>query len=195
MMNLKTLIAAGAALTTLGFTPALAQDNYKDEYRVSTVVPAPFPWGLAAERWAELTAERTDGRIKMKIYPGVQLVQGDQTREFTALRQGVIDMAVGIDAGMNPARRPRTDALVNLVRVEKTAGIHEDQAVSGIHDEGIRKGRHEAQPRLHLLEFDEHAAGVNVAIAQVSRPGSLRQGRNFVHGSHPYVRNPVNPRG
>ena len=32
---------------------ALAQ-NYKEEYRVSTVVPAPFPWGIAAEKWAEL---------------------------------------------------------------------------------------------------------------------------------------------
>lgn len=102
MMNLKTWIAAGAALAMLGLSPAMAQDNYKDEYRVSTVVPAPFPWGLAAERWAELTAERTDGRINMKIYPGVQLVQGDQTREFTAMRQGVIDMAVGSTINWSP---------------------------------------------------------------------------------------------
>ena len=100
-MNLKTLIAATAALAALGLGPATAQD-YKSEYRVSTVVPAPFPWGLAAERWAELTAERTDGRIKMKVYPGVQLVQGDQTREFTALRQGVIDMAVGSTINWSP---------------------------------------------------------------------------------------------
>jgi TRAP-type transport system periplasmic protein len=70
--------------------------------RVSTVVPAPFPWGLAAERWAELVAERTDGRIKMQIYPGAQLVQGDQTREFTAMRSGVIDMAVGSTINWSP---------------------------------------------------------------------------------------------
>lgn len=102
LMTLKRLIASGAVVAAVSFTPAMAQDNYKDEYRVSTVVPAPFPWGLAAERWAELTAERTDGRIKMKIYPGVQLVQGDQTREFTALRQGVIDMAVGSTINWSP---------------------------------------------------------------------------------------------
>ncbi len=101
-MNFKTLIAAGAALTMLGITPVMAQDNYKDEYRVSTVVPAPFPWGIAAEKWAELTAERTEGRINLKVYPGVQLVQGDQTREFTALRQGVIDMAVGSTINWSP---------------------------------------------------------------------------------------------
>ncbi|MFD1509873.1 DctP family TRAP transporter solute-binding subunit [Lacimonas salitolerans] len=102
MRNFKTVIAAGAAMTMLGLTPAMAQDNYKDEYRVSTVVPAPFPWGIATERWAELTAERTDGRINLKVYPGVQLVQGDQTREFTALRQGVIDMAVGSTINWSP---------------------------------------------------------------------------------------------
>ncbi len=97
----KSLIAAGAALAIFGAGAAFAQD-YKDEYRVSTVVPAPFPWGIAAEKWAELTAERTEGRIKLKVYPGVQLVQGDQTREFTAMRQGVIDMAVGSTINWSP---------------------------------------------------------------------------------------------
>ncbi|RBI85011.1 C4-dicarboxylate ABC transporter [Rhodosalinus halophilus] len=101
MKLLKTLIAAGAAASMLGLAPAMAQD-YKDEYRVSTVVPAPFPWGIAADRWVELVAERTDGRINMKVYPGVQLVQGDQTREFTAMRRGIIDMAVGSTINWSP---------------------------------------------------------------------------------------------
>ncbi|MFP4273473.1 MAG: DctP family TRAP transporter solute-binding subunit [Paracoccaceae bacterium] len=101
MNFVKTLMAAGAAVAMLGLTPAQAQD-YKEEYRVSTVVPAPFPWGIAAERWVELVAERTDGRINMKVYPGVQLVQGDQTREFTAMRRGVIDMAVGSTINWSP---------------------------------------------------------------------------------------------
>jgi len=66
------------------------------------VVPSPFPWGIAAGRWAELVAERSEGRINMKIYPGVQLVQGDQTREFTAMRRGIIDMAVGSTINWSP---------------------------------------------------------------------------------------------
>jgi TRAP-type transport system periplasmic protein len=98
---LKSIIAAAAAVAVLGAVPAVAQ-TYKDEYRVSTVVPAPFPWGIAAERWAELVGERTDGRIKMQIYPGAQLVQGEQTREFTAMRRGVIDMAVGSTINWSP---------------------------------------------------------------------------------------------
>jgi tripartite ATP-independent transporter DctP family solute receptor len=46
--------------------------------------------------------ERTQGRINMKLYPGVSLIQGDQTREFSALRQGVIDMAVGSTINWSP---------------------------------------------------------------------------------------------
>jgi len=102
MSRIKHLLAAAViAAAGLQGGHALAQD-YKDEYRVSTVVPAPFPWGIAAEKWAELVAERTDGRINLRIYPGAQLVQGDQTREFTAMRRGVIDMAVGSTINWSP---------------------------------------------------------------------------------------------
>ncbi|MGD9760684.1 MAG: DctP family TRAP transporter solute-binding subunit, partial [Comamonas sp.] len=45
---------------------------------------------------------RTQGRINIKLYPGTSLVQGDQTREFSALRQGVIDMAVGSTINWSP---------------------------------------------------------------------------------------------
>ena len=45
---------------------------------------------------------RTNGRINIKLYPGVSLIQGDQTREFSALRQGVIDMAVGSTINWSP---------------------------------------------------------------------------------------------
>jgi tripartite ATP-independent transporter DctP family solute receptor len=100
---MKTLLklALAAAIGALAALPAAAQD-YKAEYKVSTVVPAPFPWGLAAERWAKLVEERSDGRIHMKIYPGVSLVSGDQTREFAAMRQGIIDMAVGSTINWSP---------------------------------------------------------------------------------------------
>jgi TRAP-type transport system periplasmic protein len=101
MTLVKSLAAATAVAPCWEPSRHMAQD-YKDEYTVSTVVPAPFPWGLAAERWAELVAERTDGRINMQIYPGAQLVQGEQTREFTAMRSGVIDMAVGSTINWSP---------------------------------------------------------------------------------------------
>jgi TRAP-type C4-dicarboxylate transport system substrate-binding protein len=55
-----------------------AQTKYKDEYKVSTVVGTAFPWGKGAEIWIDLVKQRTNGRINMKLYPGVALVQGGQ---------------------------------------------------------------------------------------------------------------------
>ncbi|MFN3688216.1 DctP family TRAP transporter solute-binding subunit [Salinarimonas sp.] len=99
---IATLAAAAALVAPLALSGPAAAQAYKEEYRVSTVLPVPFPWGVAAQRWADLVAERTDGRINMQLYPGAQLVQGEQTREFTALRRGIIDMAVGSTINWSP---------------------------------------------------------------------------------------------
>jgi TRAP-type transport system periplasmic protein len=72
-----------------------AQNAYKTEYKMSTVVPPAFAWGKGGEIFANLVRERTAGRINIKQYPGSSLVQGDQTREFSAMRQGVIDVLCG----------------------------------------------------------------------------------------------------
>jgi len=98
LKKFKFAVAASAVAMT---SMAGAQD-YKDEYKLSLVVGTAFPWGQGAEIWADMVRERTDGRINIKLYPGVSLVQGDQTREFSALRQGVIDMAVGSTINWSP---------------------------------------------------------------------------------------------
>jgi len=103
-MKLRTFLAtAVAAASTLAFsTPALAQGSYKSEYRMSLVLSTAFPWGKGGEIWANKVKEKTQGRINIKLYPGVSLIQGDQTREFSALRQGVIDMAIGSTINWSP---------------------------------------------------------------------------------------------
>ena len=98
--RLLGLVAAAAAVCGLAL-PAVAAD-YKSEYRLSIVLAPPTPWGQAAKIWSDLVKERTQGRINIKLYPGVSLIQGDQTREFSALRQGVIDMAVGSTINWSP---------------------------------------------------------------------------------------------
>jgi tripartite ATP-independent transporter DctP family solute receptor len=97
--------AVAIALLTgmlMTFAPAQTFAQYKSEYTVSTVLPAPFPWGQAAERWADLVAERSDGEINFKVYPNAELVSGNQTREFPALRSGVIDFAIGSTINWSP---------------------------------------------------------------------------------------------
>ena len=100
-MKRIAVAAASIALLSLLF-PAAHAANYKAEYRLSTVLGTAFPWGKAAERWAELVKQKTDGRINIKLYPGASLVGGDQTREFSAIRQGVIDLAVGSSINWSP---------------------------------------------------------------------------------------------
>ncbi|HEX9182114.1 MAG TPA: DctP family TRAP transporter solute-binding subunit [Burkholderiales bacterium] len=102
-MKRRTLIAAlAAAGLSLAAQPALSQSKYQAEYRLSTVVGTAFPWGKAGERWGEIVRTKTQGRINIKMYPGTSLVAGDQTREFTAIRQGVIDLAIGSTINWSP---------------------------------------------------------------------------------------------
>jgi tripartite ATP-independent transporter DctP family solute receptor len=99
----KHLIAALAFAVTAA--PAFAQTKYAAEYRLSTVVGTAFPWGKAGERWGDMVRQKTDGRINIKMYPGASLVAGDQTREFSAIRQGVIDLAIGSTINWSPQVR------------------------------------------------------------------------------------------
>ena len=99
LVGLLLVVAVVAAWSAL--QPVQAAD-YKPEYKLSTVVAKPMPWGIAGERWAELVKEKTSGRINIKCYPGVSLVGGDQTKEYTAIRQGAIDMAIGSTINWSP---------------------------------------------------------------------------------------------
>ncbi len=58
-------------------------------------MPPAFAWGKGGEIFGNLVRERTAGRINIKQYPGASLVQGQQDREFAAMRQGIIDVLCG----------------------------------------------------------------------------------------------------
>lgn len=89
----RALLAGGAALLA---APRIggAQPSYRAEYKLSVVGNRPIPFAEGAFQWAELVTARSNGRINVKVYPGSQLVGGDQTRELLAMRQGIIDFAV-----------------------------------------------------------------------------------------------------
>ncbi len=91
-----------AALLAAGLTAPLAAPRvartqggqYRPEYKMSVVSNRPVPFAEGAFIWADLVTQRSNGRINVKVYPGSQLVGGDQTRELLAMRQGVVDFAV-----------------------------------------------------------------------------------------------------
>ena len=90
-----TALAAAGVLT-------VSLTSHAREYSVSTVLSDAFPWGQAASKWAELVEERSEGRITLRVYDNAQLVAGDQTKEFSAMRSGLIDMAVGSTINWSP---------------------------------------------------------------------------------------------
>ena len=81
------------------------QGQYRPEYKMSVVGNRPIPFAEGAFLWAELVTQRSNGRINVKVYPGSQLVGGDQTRELLAMRQGVIDFAVLSTINISPQVR------------------------------------------------------------------------------------------
>lgn len=101
-MKLCSTLKFFFVVATLALTTLASAENYKPEYKMSLVLGPAFPWGKGGEIWADLVRERTAGRINIKLYPGTSLVQGDQTREFSAIRQGVIDMAIGSTINWSP---------------------------------------------------------------------------------------------
>jgi TRAP-type C4-dicarboxylate transport system substrate-binding protein len=65
------------------------------EWKLSTALGPAYPQGKAGTIWAQLIRERSGGRLNVKVFPGAALVQRDPSREFAALRDGAIDLAVG----------------------------------------------------------------------------------------------------
>lgn len=112
-MKRRDVLKAGAAGTILGAPLVLrAQQQYRAEYKMSTVVGPAFAWGKGGEMFANFVRERTGGRINIKQYPGASLVQGQQDREFAAMRQGIIDVLCG--APINWSTTVKECALFNL---------------------------------------------------------------------------------
>jgi TRAP-type transport system periplasmic protein len=92
--------ALGSGLTlafclVLAF-PAVAQNAAPPtELKLSTALGPAYAQGKAGEVWAGLINDRSAGRLGARHFPGAALIQRDAVREFVALRDGSIDLAVG----------------------------------------------------------------------------------------------------
>ncbi len=77
--------------------PLCAQDRPRTapELKLSTALAPTYPLGRAGERWAQLVNEKSGGAYEVKHYAGATLAQRDPAREFSALKVGDADLAVG----------------------------------------------------------------------------------------------------
>lgn len=101
--TLSGLTAAVAAMVLVAMAaPAAAEFTPKPQYNLSVVIGPQFPWGMGAERFADLVREKTDDKINIKVYYGGQLFKGEQTSEFQLMALGAIDFAWGSTINWSP---------------------------------------------------------------------------------------------
>ena len=137
---LAAWLAVALALPACAQVPAQAPAA---EWKLSTALGPAYPLGWAGKVWADLIRERSGGRLDVKVFPGAALVQRDPAREFGALRDGVIDLAVGSAAiwasqvkELNlvalPWLVPDRDALEGLLRADVAARLSAAVLAAGV---------------------------------------------------------------
>jgi TRAP-type C4-dicarboxylate transport system substrate-binding protein len=138
----RSLLAAGfacaLALPAAGQAPPAAS-----EWKLSTALGPTYPEGKAGAIWATLIGERSAGRLNVKLFPGATLAQRDPAREFLALRDGAVELAVGSAAAwalqvkeLNlialPWLVPDADALDALLQSDVTQRLGERVQAAGV---------------------------------------------------------------
>ena len=87
------LSAASALLWLMAGCSDKAGPMLKKEYKMQVTVGSTTYWGIGAARFAELTAQKTGGRINVKPYFGSQLLKGAQLNSAQMVATGAIDCA------------------------------------------------------------------------------------------------------
>lgn len=77
-----------------------ADDGKTYEIRIATVVTAPHPWTVMADYIKEELESKSDGKIKVSIFPGGQL--GSDETTIDDMRLGTLDMVIGGTANSAP---------------------------------------------------------------------------------------------
>src|ERR1700758_987325 len=84
----RQVLGAAAALATVGFGTARAQAPINIKF--SHVVAPDTPKGKGAQRFKELAEQRTNGKVKVEVYPNSQLYKDKE--EVEALQLGAVQM-------------------------------------------------------------------------------------------------------
>ena len=100
------------SLMTVSVTVAQGTFKPKAEYTMQVNVGPAYDWGQGAQKWADLVAEKTGGRVKVKPYFGSSLLAGKQTNWYQAVADGSIDFVV--ESTINASTVVRSLNLFNL---------------------------------------------------------------------------------
>ena len=96
------LAAAGAACLCASMPAALAQDIKERNLKFAFSLAKDHPLGIGAQKFADLVAHKSGGKIKVALFPNAVL--GSDPQNLSAVRGGTIDfasMATGLLAGID----------------------------------------------------------------------------------------------
>jgi len=159
----KRMLAAAAALA-IAVTPAAAQ-----EWRGWNIHVPDYPNSHGLERWAELVAQRTNNRIRMRMFHSAQL--GQQDEAIQQVRLGAIDVA---NFNITPLNNlvPETQVLT-LPFIFRDVG-HSHRVVDGPVGEAIAR---EIEAKLNMVVvswFDAGARSVYTRSRAIRTPEDMR---------------------
>ena len=159
----RHLLAAAAALA-IAATPAAAQ-----EWRGWNIHVPDYPNSKGLDRWAELVAQRTNNRIRIRMYHSAQL--GQQDEAIQQLRLGAIDVA---NFNITPLNNlvPETQVLT-LPFIFRDVG-HSHRVVDGAVGDAIAK---EIEAKLNMVVvswFDAGARSVYTRDRPIRTPADMR---------------------
>ena len=91
-VKLKTLAASMmGALLVAGTTGAMAADIKDRTIKYAVIYDIKHPHGLGAQKFADLVAQRSGNKIKVKVYPNATL--GGEVVIISAMQGGTVEMA------------------------------------------------------------------------------------------------------
>lgn len=92
IMKLKTLSAGVlSALLVAGATGAMAADIKERTIKYAVIYDIKHPHGLGAQKFADLVAQRSDNKMKVKVYPNASL--GGEVAIISAMQGGIVEMS------------------------------------------------------------------------------------------------------
>ncbi len=166
-MMLKRIVTAAALLcVSVISTSALAEKTI--ELKLSTFLPASHATQRDfLEPWAKELEARTNGKVKVTIYPAGSSF-GHVAKQMDQVRAGVVDLAHGL-TGIPRGRLPRT-SLIDMPFLVKTAGAA-SKTLWKLYPEYLK----DEYRGLKVLALHAHNAGqIHTRTKQVEAMGDLK---------------------
>ena len=103
----RTLMGAGAALVA---APWVARAQQTIRLRLAVGDPIGSSVGVTAQKFAELAAAKTDGRVEIEVFPDGVLFGGDQNAAVNQLGGGTLDALI-LSTNVYASFEPRMNAM------------------------------------------------------------------------------------